>query len=292
MTATNCLFQTSPAGNLTGSNNLTAVNPLLDPKGLQDNGGLTETIALQPTSPAIGQVENASGLLTDQRGYGLPSGVPLDIGAYQNQAIPATSPPTATLAVVDVTPANAASEVPYSFSITFADGVAVAADSLSMSVVQVDPPGESSPIGATVVSTTPVGPTDTAGDAQEFIITYRLTPPGGVWTAADNGTYTVILGGAPITDLAGNTLAAGPLGTFTVGNSLTPTPTPTSSPTPTPTPAPTPSPTSTATPPSITIVKPLDFTVVTGHGKHAKKAMKFEGFVLIFNEALNASSAP
>ncbi len=56
----------------------------LDPAGLQNNGGPTQTIALEPGSLAIGHVSNASFCpATDQRG--LPRSVPCDIGAFQTQ---------------------------------------------------------------------------------------------------------------------------------------------------------------------------------------------------------------
>jgi hypothetical protein len=55
----------------------------LDPSGLQNNGGLTQTIALEPGSPAIGHVTDASLCpATDQRD--VPRPVPCDIGAYQS----------------------------------------------------------------------------------------------------------------------------------------------------------------------------------------------------------------
>ena len=67
-------------------------------------------------------------------------------------------------------------------------------------------------------SGTPVanGPTDPWGDAQSFTVTYTITPPGGSWTSADNGTYTVELGGSPVSDTDGNTIPTGPVGTFQV----------------------------------------------------------------------------
>ncbi len=66
---------------------LPSTNPLLDPTGLQNNGGPTQTIALESGSPAIGQVNN--GLLcppTDQRGNA--RSVPCAIGAYDNGLTP------------------------------------------------------------------------------------------------------------------------------------------------------------------------------------------------------------
>jgi len=56
----------------------------LDPAGLQNNGGPTQTIALEPVSLAIDHVTDA--LLcpaTDQRGF--PRSVPCDIGAFETQ---------------------------------------------------------------------------------------------------------------------------------------------------------------------------------------------------------------
>ena len=78
------------------------------------------------------------------------------------------------------------------------------------------PSGHGGPITATVVSTVADGPTDPWGDAQSFTVTYSITPPGGSWTSADNGTYSVSLGGTPVSDTQGNTIPSGPLGSFEV----------------------------------------------------------------------------
>jgi len=78
----------------TGSHNNT--NPMLDPKGLQYNGGPTETIALDSESPAIDAIPVAdctdqasppNRIPTDQRGAIRPDAgeVQCDIGAYEFQ---------------------------------------------------------------------------------------------------------------------------------------------------------------------------------------------------------------
>jgi hypothetical protein len=66
--------------------------PLLDPAGLQDNGGPTTTIALLPTSPAINAIPNGTNgcgttIRTDQRGFVRPSPANgrCDIGAFERQ---------------------------------------------------------------------------------------------------------------------------------------------------------------------------------------------------------------
>ncbi len=114
-----------------------------------------------------------------------------------------------------MTGANAASLNPYTFTLTFTDNVAVEAASLPGALVQVIEPG-GAPIAATVVGSTTSGTSDAVGDAGSIVVTYQITPPGGSWTAADDGTYTVTLGGAPVTDLAGNAVASGAVGTFSV----------------------------------------------------------------------------
>jgi predicted outer membrane repeat protein len=76
----------------TGSRNST--NPMLDPAGLQNNGGPTATIALDSESPAIDAIPladctdlNSNPIHTDQRGALRPDPgeVVCDIGAYEFQ---------------------------------------------------------------------------------------------------------------------------------------------------------------------------------------------------------------
>src|SRR5205823_3154436 len=58
-----------------------------------------------------------------------------------------------------------------------------------------------------------------AADPANVIVTYRLTPPGGSWSSADNGTYTVASTGVAadqVQNSGGVHVAAGPLGTFQV----------------------------------------------------------------------------
>ncbi|MEX2236307.1 MAG: Ig-like domain-containing protein [Dehalococcoidia bacterium] len=52
---------------------------------LADNGGPTQTRALQPGSPAIGAADNADCPATDQRGVSRPQHVTCDIGAFETE---------------------------------------------------------------------------------------------------------------------------------------------------------------------------------------------------------------
>jgi hypothetical protein len=86
-------------GSIGSSNN---TDPKLDPKGLRNNGGSTQTIALLAASPAVDAIPLASctdqatptphQLTSDQRGFGRPDPgddpAACDIGAYESGAVP------------------------------------------------------------------------------------------------------------------------------------------------------------------------------------------------------------
>jgi hypothetical protein len=81
-----CGFATVTGAQTYGDN----VNPLLDPSGLQKNGGPTETIALQADSPVIDVIPIAQCPATDQRGVARPDAkdsvnpnLGCDIGAFE-----------------------------------------------------------------------------------------------------------------------------------------------------------------------------------------------------------------
>jgi len=90
------LIGAAPNMTLTGTttgNQLNVANALLDPTGLQLNGGPTRTVALLTGSPAIDKGKVAGGVTTDQRGRGRPfdistitsatGGDGSDIGAFE-----------------------------------------------------------------------------------------------------------------------------------------------------------------------------------------------------------------
>jgi hypothetical protein len=209
------LIGTGGSGGLTSSDHNQVDISSLGLGSLAANGGLTETIALQAGSPAIGNGANPDNLFADERGFGVGPGTHWDVGAYQTTASVDSTAPTLTVQAVSVSSANAGTLNPYTFSLTFSDNVAVANVTLPGAVAQVDPPG-GAPITATLLTTTPVGPTDALGDAAQFVATYQITPPGGAWTAADNGTYSINMSSGVITDLAGNAVADGAVGSFSV----------------------------------------------------------------------------
>jgi hypothetical protein len=103
-------------GDLNATGDLINTDPKLDPGGLQDNGGPTATIGLQPGSPAIdaGDPNFAPPPLYDQRGPGFPrvANNRIDVGAFEVQAAPTATPtPTAT-STPALTPTNTPTSTP------------------------------------------------------------------------------------------------------------------------------------------------------------------------------------
>lgn len=111
VTANNCFIGTLAGATITGSNNLTC-NPMLGP--LQNNGGLTQTMALQPGSLAIDAGSNAFvTATTDQAGHSRIVNNRVDIGAYEFQP-----PATSTTLVSSVNPSSVGQSVTVTATVT------------------------------------------------------------------------------------------------------------------------------------------------------------------------------
>jgi uncharacterized repeat protein (TIGR01451 family) len=110
----------SSCGFSTANNSLSNTDPLLNPAGLQDNGGPTQTIALEPGSPAIDAIPptvNGCGttITTDQRDVSRPQGPGCDIGAFE------LAPPGADLAIAKSgapTPVVSGDRLTYTLTVT------------------------------------------------------------------------------------------------------------------------------------------------------------------------------
>jgi len=175
------LDNTNTCGFSTTTNDLVNTNPQLDTAGLANNGGPTQTIALQQDSPAIDHVPTGSGLClaTDQRGVSRPDDTEAscDIGAYESTFV--DNDLSLSGLPADIT-TDATS--PQGAVVTYTAPTAVdeSGDSPGPSSVNCTPAsGSTFPIGTTTVPTTTVTCTVTDSDdsnspfGQSFTVTVK-----------------------------------------------------------------------------------------------------------------------
>jgi len=197
------LIGNAAGATLTGSNNLTNLNPRLGL--LANNGGPTPTHLPGTPSPARDAGFNPFALTSDQRGAGFPRliGSAVDIGAVESAAgIPVAFP-------VSFLPVTTAGGTAVNFSVTYADDVAIDAAKLGTGDIRVTGPGGFDVLAAFTGS----GPGSLPG---ETVANYTFIPPGGSWDAGDNGNYAVTLEPNQVADDVGNFVAAGSVGGLTV----------------------------------------------------------------------------
>jgi hypothetical protein len=180
--------------------NLIGANLLLGP--VQNNGGSVPTAALVAGSPAIDAGDPALGGTTDDRGVTRPQGSGVDIGAYERTA----STIGASAALTNVSSLNASPT--YQFTVTYADDVPINPGQISSSNVTISAPAGVTPPAVSLAALDSSNP-------NRLIATYQFTAPGGAWTAADNGGYTVVMTPSQVGDVNGS-IPGGPLATFTV----------------------------------------------------------------------------
>jgi hypothetical protein len=126
---------------LTDPSSLVGVDPKFVTSAVANNGGQTDTIALQSTSPAIGAVPASSCPATDQRGVTRPDygQANCDVGAYEYQ-----TPPDLTLAKTHIGAVTEGRKVSYTLSVTNVGG---RSSSEVVGVTDSYPSGLSSPTG-------------------------------------------------------------------------------------------------------------------------------------------------
>ncbi len=122
------------------------------------------------------------------------------------------SAPAAILSLPAVVPGRNSLDL----SVIYRDDQAINVRTLDSSDIRVVGPGGYNQAAALVnVSSQSNGPARTA--------TYRIAAPGGIWDAADNGNYQVVMQPNQVKDTNGNAVPAGTLGTVKVNIAQRPT---------------------------------------------------------------------
>lgn len=117
-----------------------------------------------------------------------------------------TAPPVAKLSVANLTLAGSPT---HACSVTYTDATAVRLASLDSTDLVVTGPNGYSNTVEFVGADLPV-------DGTPITATYSIPSPGGMWDAADNGTYTITLTEDAVTDTLNNPTPGMVLGTFEV----------------------------------------------------------------------------
>jgi len=184
----------------TGSSNNT--DPELDTTdGLTNNGGPTDTVALEPGSPAINQVPDNLCPLTDQRSYARPgdSQSDCDIGAFEFDSVSVPTP-TATPSPTHTprpsrtaTPTGTATPIPTP-TITVTATVSVTATGTGTPTATATATG----VPTITATSTTVAPTPTATPTvvpptSTAVVTATATPTPAPTTAAPTPTPTPLV---------------------------------------------------------------------------------------------------
>jgi hypothetical protein len=190
------------AGNITGTA-FNPANPFLAP--LANNGGPTQTHLPYSGSPLVDAGPATSPLTTDQRGPGFPRVLngKVDIGAVEVD-------PNIPSAVTSLAKVTTAGGTVYTFTVTYADDVAINVATLDGNDIRVTGPNGFDVL-ATFKGVTP------GGNGTPRVATYEFTPPGGAWDGADVGFYNVAVEPNQVADVAGNFVQAHVIGTFQCG---------------------------------------------------------------------------
>jgi hypothetical protein len=202
----------SAVGNTTGFTYIPGRGDLpvgtnLNLQPLANNGGPTPTVAIDYDSPAFDAGDPALNGTTDQRGVSRPQQVtPVnapDIGAYERVH---RQDVVATAASV-----NSAGGTTYTFTVAFSDPLPINPATFASGNVTVN--GTLTAGGAVTPAVTFVG-ADTS-NPNSVVATYQFTPPGGSWSHADDGAYTISLQPNQVSDANGY-FPPGPIGFFQV----------------------------------------------------------------------------
>jgi len=194
---------------VTGPDGFRQAATLVKVNSKKDGTPRTATYKITPAGGVFSAANNGvytvalqAGEATDTVGHAVAPGV---LGTFAVD----TAAPTATLTAPNVTTTGGTA---YTFAVTYTDNLGIRVATLDNLDVKVTGKGYSQL--ATLVSV------DVDEDGTPRAATYRITPKGGTWSATNNGIYTVSMQSKQVTDLGGNPVKSGKLGTFTVDTAL------------------------------------------------------------------------
>lgn len=131
------------------------------------------------------------------------------LGTFTVNVAPIPVDSTAPAATASIPPAATAGSAEHQFTVTFTDDTAIAAASIGTGDVLVTGPGGFSQ-AATLLGL------DANTNGTPRTATFSVAAPGGAWDVNDNGTYTVALLAATVSDPTGNVAPQTTLGSFAV----------------------------------------------------------------------------
>jgi uncharacterized delta-60 repeat protein len=120
-----------------------------------------------------------------------------------------TTPPTANVPTAPV----AANDAPnLDITVDFSDDTALELSSITSGIITVTGPGGYSAPGQLLSGSL----TPSTGNPNSAQAVFSVPAPGGFFSKADNGIYTILLNGGHLSDLAGNIAASATLSSFTI----------------------------------------------------------------------------
>ena len=163
------------------------------------NGIVTATYQVTPPGGSWDELDDGTYTVTVQAGSVADTNAN-SVGAVQTTfdvAINDAVAPIASITASDIAVADTGATA-YTFTIDYNDNIAIDVATLDNSDVVVTGPNGYSVTATFIESTTTL---------ENTTATYQITPPGGSWDGADDGTYTVTVQSGSVTDTNANPVA-------------------------------------------------------------------------------------
>jgi hypothetical protein len=130
------------------------------------------------------------------------------LGSF-NVTVPPGDSGAPTASLIDAPPVTAAGDGTYTFGVKYLDAFAISRATLDNQDVIVFGPNGLELLAKLVKISH-------AWDRAPMTVYYRISVPGGAWTNAHNGVYSINVRAQQVYDTSGHSVAAGTIGTFTV----------------------------------------------------------------------------